>query len=345
MQRYSRHMWALTDSQPYNCALMDYAVETFALSKAFVPRRGWRRFSRGQPVSAVEEVSLQVALGETFGLLGPNGAGKTTLVKMLCTLILPTAGAARVAGHNLRNPAAIRAAVGLVVTDERSFYWRLTGRQNLDFFAAMHALPRAAADARIAEVLDAVELSDRADAPFSHYSTGMRQRLAMARGLLHRPQILFLDEPTRSLDPVAQARLHRLLGQLARERGVTVFLITHDLAEAEKLCDRVAVMHKGQVRIAGTPAELRRQLLPRQRYQIHVRHWSPETKAGLQQWLPDLAVEVTGSGARLRFEAADGDGLLDRVLDYLTAAAAGIDAIEGQPPSLEDVFADVTREA
>lgn len=324
---------------------MEYAVETFNLSKAFAPRRGWRRFSRARPVSAVNEVNLQVGQGETFGLLGPNGAGKTTLVKMLCTLILPTAGGARVAGYTLDRPAAIRAGVGLVVTDERSFYWRLTGRQNLHFFAAMHGLYERAAYERIAEVLDAVELSDRADTPFRHYSTGMRQRLAMARGLLHRPQILFLDEPTRSLDPTAQARLHRMLVQLARERGVTIFLITHDLAEAEKLCDRVAVMHQGQVQIAGTPADLRRQLVQRMYYQIRVRRWHPEMKTELRQWVPALAVETAGSGALLRFEATDGDDLLDNVLGYLTAATAGIDSIEGQPPSLEEVFAYVTREA
>jgi ABC-2 type transport system ATP-binding protein len=144
---------------------------------------------------------------------------------------------------------AIRAAVGLVVTDERSFYWRLTGRQNLELLClALWLAGSCEAEQRVAEVLTAVEMTERAEDQFGHYSTGMRQRLAMARSLLHRPQILFLDEPTRSLDPGAQVRLHQLLQQLAGERGVTIFLITHDLSEAEKLCERVAVMHQGRVR-------------------------------------------------------------------------------------------------
>lgn len=324
---------------------MQYAVETFNLSKAFAPRRGWRRLSRVRPVSAVQDVNLQIAAGETFGLLGPNGAGKTTLVKMLCTLILPTSGGAKVAGHSLDHPAGIRAGVGLVVTDERSFYWRLTGRQNLDFFAAMHGLQGAAAQDRITDVLAAVELGDRADVPFSHYSTGMRQRLAMARSLLHRPQILFLDEPTRSLDPVAQTRLHRLLQQLAGQRGVTIFLITHDLAEAEKLCERVAVMHEGRVKVVGTPAALRRQIVRRLRYRVRVHRWQPEIEAQLREWLPELTLEAGGNQVWLHFEAAEGDGVLNQVLDYLTTSGVGIDSIEGAPPTLEEVFSYFTGEA
>ncbi|MDT8305256.1 MAG: ABC transporter ATP-binding protein [Anaerolineae bacterium] len=290
-------------------------------------------------------MSLQIAAGETFGLLGPNGAGKTTLVKMLCTLILPTSGSAQVAGYSLGQPAGIRAGVGLVVTDERSFYWRLTGRQNLAFFAAMHGLQGAEAKERMVEVLAAVELEDRADAPFSHYSTGMRQRLSMARSLLHRPQLLFLDEPTRSLDPVAQARLHRLLQQLASERGVTIFLITHDLAEAEKLCERVAVMHEGQVKVVGSPAALRRQIVRHLSYRVRVHRWQPAFEAQLRQWLPGLAVEAGTGHTWLRFEAAEGDGVLDRILDYLRTSGVGIESIEGAPPTLEEVFSYFTGEA
>lgn len=323
---------------------MHYAVETWSLSKTFPPRRGWRRLARGRPTTAVQEVSLQVAVGETFGLLGPNGAGKTTLVKMLCTLILPSGGAAQIAGHSLAQPAAIRAAVGLVVTDERSFYWRLSGRQNLSFFASLYGLQGAEAQQRVAEVLSAVEMTERAEEQFSHYSTGMRQRLAVARSLLHRPQLLFLDEPTRSLDPGAQARLHQLLQQLAADRGVTIFLITHDLAEAEKLCGRVAVMHEGRVRAIGSPAALRQQLDRRLRYQIRVQAWQPALQPALLQWAPDLTVQDEPEAAVLRFEAAESVGALEAVLDCLRAAGVGIRSIEGTPPTLEEVFAHYTAE-
>jgi ABC-2 type transport system ATP-binding protein len=336
-------MWALFRAGPYNCRVQ-YAVETFNLSKAFPPRRGWRRLARGRPIAAVQDVNLQVAPGETFGLLGPNGAGKTTLVKMLCTLILPSAGTARIAGHSLDHPLAIRAAVGLVVTDERSFYWRLTGRQNLNFFAALHGLQGTEAAQRVDEALSAVAMTERAEEQFSHYSTGMRQRLAMARSLLHRPQILFLDEPTRSLDPGAQLRLHQLLQQLAGERGVTIFLITHDLAEAEKLCERVAVMHQGRVRAVGSPVALRQQLARRLLYHVRVQEWQPGLEPALREWAPGLAIEGGQEAAVLRFEAAESDGALEAVLDCLRSASVRIRSIEGTPPTLEEVFAHYTAE-
>jgi ABC-2 type transport system ATP-binding protein len=323
---------------------VQYAVETVNLSKAFPPRRGWRRLSRGRPIAAVQDVNLQVAPGETFGLLGPNGAGKTTLVKMLCTLILPSAGTAQIAGHSLANPAAIRSAVGLVVTDERSFYWRLTGRQNLSFFASLYGLHGAEAEQRVAEVLTAVEMTERAEDQFGHYSTGMRQRLAMARSLLHRPQILFLDEPTRSLDPGAQVRLHRLLQQLAGERGVTIFLITHDLSEAEKLCERVAVMHHGRVRAIGSPAALRQQLARRLSYQIHVQNWQPALVPALRELAPGLTIEEGPDAAALCFNAAESGSALEAVLDCLLSAGVRISSIEGTPPALEEVFAHYTAE-
>ena len=200
---------------------MDIAVEINRLTKHFDKPQGWRRLANFKPVTAVQEVSLTIPRQELFGLLGPNGAGKTTLVKMLCTLILPSRGEATVAGYSLEQDAAIRAAVGLVVADERSFYWRLTGRRNLMFFAAMHRLFGREAQRRVEQVLADVDLLDRAGDRFSNYSTGMRQRLAIARSLLHQPEILFLDEPSRSLDPTATQHLHTLIQRLLEKQGVT----------------------------------------------------------------------------------------------------------------------------
>ena len=227
------------------------AIETNGLSKTFEPPQGWRKLRRsGGGITAVQNVSLRIPEGELFGLLGPNGAGKTTLTKLLCTLILPTAGQANIAGHTLQNTRAIRAAVGLVVTDERSFYWRLSGYRNLQFFAALHGLYGTAADERIRYLLPIVGLSEAAERRFSEYSSGMKQRLAIARALLHQPRILFLDEPSRSLDPTATFQLQLLIKDL-QAQGVTIFLITHDLAEAEKLCERVAVMDGGEVQVGA----------------------------------------------------------------------------------------------
>lgn len=299
---------------------------------------------RQRTTSAVEDVDLRVERGELFGLLGPNGAGKTTLVKMLCTLILPTRGGATVAGYPLQQAAEIRAAVGLMVTDDRSFYWRLSGRENLTFFAALHRIHGASARRRVDEVLEQVAMTAHADARFSEYSTGMKQRIALARCLLHRPRILFLDEPSRSLDPVATRRLHDLLQQLIEERDVTIFLITHNLAEAEKLCERVAVMNRGRIRTIGEPVALRKRLRQRLQYDLLVEALPVERRDELRALAPDLVVAPSESQTRLRFSLTTSDAALTDLLDRLRAWGTTIYSIESQAPSLDEVFAHFTDE-
>lgn len=323
---------------------MDAAITTQDLTKQFAPARGWRRLARRQAASAVEDVNLHVERGELFGLLGPNGAGKTTLVKMLCTLVLPTRGDATVGRFPLRRAAEIRAVVGLMVTDDRSFYWRLSGRENLRFFAALHRIHGALAEKRIEEVLDQVDMTAAADQRFSNYSTGMKQRLALARCLLHRPEILFLDEPSRSLDPVATQRLHVLLQRLIRERDVTIFLITHDLAEAEKLCQRVAVMNKGRIRAIGKPGDMRKQLTRHLQYDILAQNVPPAIEAGLRNLAPDLTINVSSDHSRLRFSLPTADMAITNVLDFLRKHDIAIHSIEGSAPSLDEVFAHYTRD-
>lgn len=210
---------------------MPFTIETLELTKQFPRNKGlWgfipsSRYSRA--VTAVDNVNLTVGRGELFGLLGPNGAGKTTLIKLLCTLIVPTSGTARVNGYDLQQEEAIKASVGLVSGDERSFYWRLSGRRNLEFFASLHRLTAQQRHRRVEDVLGLMELRDVADETFQTCSTGMRQRLSIARGLLNNPEILFLDEPTKSLDPIATRHLHDFIkDRLVGERGVTVFLTT-----------------------------------------------------------------------------------------------------------------------
>ncbi|MCB8942603.1 MAG: ABC transporter ATP-binding protein [Ardenticatenaceae bacterium] len=316
------------------------AIETTQLSKVYERPSRWQRFMAAKPVTAVADITLTIPHGELFGLLGPNGAGKTTLVKMLCTLILPSSGSATVAGHSLTAAGKIRAAVGLVVSDERSFYWRLSARRNLDFFAAMYGLQGTAARSRIETVLAQVNLSHVADRRFSNFSSGMRQRLAIARSLLHQPRLLFLDEPTRSLDPNATQSLHDLLFQLRAEQNLTIFLVTHDLAEAEKLCDRVGLMHNGRLQTIGHPASLRQQLRPQRHYSLHLGPHTNDILPDLQQINPNCQL----TNGRLTFYATEEDGVLTAVLRHLHQHHIPIHTIEATTPTLEEVFTYFTQE-
>ena len=190
-----------------------YSIETRDLTKSFVLYRGFldaiRRSGNRDILTTLDRVNIKVQEGEVYGLLGPNGAGKSTLIKILCTLILPSEGEAYVNGYDVvKEGQQARESLGFVTTDERSFYWRLSGRENLQFFATLYNLPQSVVRSRTEELLDVVRLKHRADEPFYSYSAGMKQQMAIARGLLNDPAVLFMDEPTRSLDPGAARRSH-----------------------------------------------------------------------------------------------------------------------------------------
>ena len=207
------------------------------------------------PVPVLHDVSLEVGPGEIVGLVGPNGAGKTTLIKIISTLLTPTAGRVGVDRFDtVSQPLEVRRRVGLVLADDRSLYWRMTGHDNLRFFAAMHGLPRQAGRQRSGELMARVGLEHRDKLVFG-YSSGMRARLSIARALLHRPPLLLLDEPTRALDPLASADVGELLRELALE-GVSSLLSSHRLDELESVCDRIVVVTGGVVRFTGTPAQM-----------------------------------------------------------------------------------------
>lgn len=326
------------------------AIEAHGLVKRFPRAQGWRDLARMLPqwrdrqdIIALDGVDLVVRRGEVFGLVGPNGAGKTTLIKVLCTLILPTAGHARVNGYDLQQEQAIRASVGLVAGDERSFHWRLSGRDNLVFFGRLHGLGRRRAAERAEELMAQVGLAEVADRWFQTYSAGMRQRLAIARGILHAPAILFMDEPTLSLDPNATRRIHALIrDELVGRQGTTVFLATHRLDEATALCDRVAILDRGRVRACGTLAELRGLLRGGQRYEIVVRGLAQPQQA-LNGLPSDLGIQVhTGADTRLTFSTLDHSDALQHVLERVWTAGGTIQAVHSQPVSLDEVFALVT---
>jgi len=233
------------------------AILVHNLTKRFPVRRQWaemvRRPFRHRWARALDGVDLEVKQGEVFGLLGANGAGKTTLLKILCTLLVPTRGRAAVNGYDVVEAARkVRQVVGYCLDTERSFYYRLTGTQNLAFFATLNNLTSREATTRITEVLNMVELNGAANAPFMTYSKGMQQKLGLARALLTNPAILLLDEPTKSLDPGAATEFRRFLRHTVAEGlGKTILLVTHSLEEARECCDRAAIMDQGRIAFQG----------------------------------------------------------------------------------------------
>ncbi len=240
-----------------------YALRARELVKDYPrPGRGMRSFflpswSR-EKVRALDGVSLSVSRGSIFGLLGTNGAGKTTFMKIAFGLLLPTSGTVEVLGQE-PSRRGVRARMGMVLGDERSFYWRLSGRRNLEFFAALHDMGRAAAAERIETLSGLMDMSPYLDVPVSDYSAGMRQKMAVARALLHDPEVLFLDEPTRSLSPEAAYPLRDFISrELVERQGKSVVLATQDMEEAGRLCREVAVLHRGRLLFLGPMEELLR---------------------------------------------------------------------------------------
>lgn len=317
---------------------MAKTIETQNLTRRFT-----RRGRNGDPwFTAVDEVSLTLGEGEIFGLLGLNGAGKTTLVRMLCGLLPPSSGRATVLGLDVVNQAGlVRAAVGLCSGEDRSFFWRLTARQNLEFFAELHGLGFGERRGRVADLLDLFGLSEAADQPLGQFSTGMRQRLSLARSLLHRPRILFLDEPTRGLDLQASERLWATIReQLTSKDGVTVFLTTHQPHEAQRICHRVGILHHGRLPVVGEPGALRQQFGLADQYQIHLLGLTREQLESLFPEWPAISCENVNGQTILAFKT-DEKLTIAEALRRLQAFQAQITAIEHTPPSLAEVVRQV----
>lgn len=215
---------------------------------------------RNRGVLALDGVDLEIEAGRCFCLMGPNGGGKTTLIKILSTLVLPDGGRAFVNGNDVvKSPDKVKASIGYALNEERSFYWRLTGRQNLDFFATLNGIRPENRKPKIAEVLKLTGLEHASEMRFNTYSTGMRQMLAFARALLADPEILFIDEPTRSLDPKAAAKIGKFIREQVVDReGKTVFWATHNLAEAREFAQFMAILDKGKIKAFGSLARLTR---------------------------------------------------------------------------------------
>ncbi|HYE65109.1 MAG TPA: ABC transporter ATP-binding protein [Pyrinomonadaceae bacterium] len=299
------------------------------------------------PIEALRDVSFDVLEGEIFGLIGRNGAGKTTLAKIVATLVQPTSGTVNVKGHDsVLDEERVRAQVGLSTAEERSFYWRLTVEQNLMFFARLYGLGDPEARGRIAELLARFELEEMARRRFGELSTGNKQRLAFARAMLAKPPVLLLDEPTRSLDPLAAARMRALISTLANQRPpVSILLTSHNLAEVEELCDRVAIISRGQIRALDTPQNLRRLHKQTERVHLSVRGISPEhAERAFAFDLEDLEISEQDQALAIAFTRETDDESLDRALRILHENGGSLLAFETQRATLLDVLESYERE-
>jgi len=321
------------------------AIKAKGLTKRF-PRTSRYRdllpFRNREWVMAVDNISLDIEEEGVFGLLGPNGAGKTTLIKMLCCLVLPTSGTAQVCGYDVvKEEPAVKKLVGLVSAEERSFYWRLTGRENLQFYASLYHLPRKLARKRISELLHLVGLTGEADIRFQNYSTGMRQKLAIARGLLSEPRVLFVDEPTRSLDPVSAQAVRCFLKEKVAGEGKTVVLATHNLSEAEQLCNRLAIMNHGRINALGSVPELRSLFQTKEKCRMQVRRFSDAIRSQLCliDGILDCRVTDQYDGfANLELMISKRSAVLPRVLQTMVHGGAEVcDCQLGELP-LEEIF-------
>jgi ABC-2 type transport system ATP-binding protein len=309
---------------------MHAAIATAELVKTYPAGRG------APPVRALDGLTLTVESGTVFGLLGPNGAGKSTAVKILSTLSRPDSGSAHVAGVDvLREPEQVRFRIGLV-GQKASSDPMSTGRENLVLAARIQGLSASAATTRAAELLDRFDLADAADRLAKTYSGGMARKLDVAIGLVHRPSVLFLDEPTTGLDPEARSQMWAEITRLTAER-VTVLLTTHYLDEADRLADRLAIIDHGRLVVEGTPEELKRQL---HGDTVHVdldsaaaAHSAAATLAGATG-----LTEVTVDGASVRARAGSAAGAIPAVLALLENAGLAVVSVRVARPSLDDVY-------
>ncbi|HEY7877177.1 MAG TPA: ABC transporter ATP-binding protein [Gemmatimonadaceae bacterium] len=337
---------------PSAAAVRPVTVVLDGLSKRFPVRRGWmdmlRHPRRVTYTPVLREVSAQVREGEFFGLLGPNGAGKTTLFKMLATLILPDAGTATIAGYDIVQEAPnVRHVLAPVIADERSLYWRLSASENLELYGALQGLDRAAARERSNELLRIVGLEETNLKMVASFSSGMKQRLLIARALIGAPRVLLLDEPTRSLDPVSARQFRTFLREeIAGRQRCTVLLATHNAEEALELCDRVAVLDRGRLLATGTTAQLSRDIGD-ERYRLSTRDPHHPGLAALAE--RGVARDVEGRGTddegwfQVEMEIPGGAERAAQVLAFLTEQGLPISRFERVTLSLADLIERIVQ--
>ena len=346
----------------YNKKSEVFSIQTMNLTKRFAKKRhrgifSFLRKNHSQNMKkddditvALNKVSIRIRPGELFGLLGPNGSGKTTMIKCLSTILIPDEGTAIVNGFDTsKETSMVRASLGMVVGGERTLYWKLTARDNLTYFASLYKMERKHAKKRIEELLEAFHLADRADERLEDYSTGMRQKVAIARALLHDPPILLLDEPTLGLDPNFARQIRILIKELSEKHGKTVLLTTHYMDEADQLCDRVAFINKGNIVAVDTPNRLKARVKETELVEVAVYRPPADIEKVIMSLLPDVEVvklipgdEDAGNPSRIKVIGGTAEENVGTIIDALRKENVRIGGLNVGVPTLEDVFVKLT---
>jgi ABC-2 type transport system ATP-binding protein len=316
------------------------AIETTDMHRTYRSRTGLLR-SSVKEVEALKGISLSIEKGQLFGLLGPNGAGKTTTIKILTTLLLPTSGQARVLGHDVAKDArAVRRRIGYVFGGDRGLYERLTARDNLRYFAELYGVPPRQQASRIGQLLELVGLNGRERELVEGYSRGMRQRLHIARGMLHDPDVIFLDEPTIGIDPVGARELRQTIAGLTAA-AKTVLLTTHYMFEADELCDEVAVIDGGRIVALGSPADLKGKVSGGRVLEVEV-YGLPDHAVEAIQAVPGVrgvVVETRDQAQVLSVRLVPGAEITHDVLRCLDGESVG--KVAAREPTLEDAYVEL----
>ena len=325
------------------------AIIASNLTKIFLTkkRRGRLPFAGEKvKIKALDGLNLRVKEGEILGLLGPNGAGKTTLIKILNTLIIPDSGTAKVNGYDiLKEPVKVRESVGVMLTGERTLYWKLTGRENLLYFSKLYHVPKDLARRRIDELLALTGLEEKADELVENYSSGQRVRLGFAKALINDAPIMFFDEPTMSLDPQFSRRIRNTIRWLNEEKGKTILLATQNMFEADELCHTVSIIDQGKIIVTGSPNELKAKLLEKRSIKVIARNLSlreiyNENLSNDVKWT--IKENDDGQSIILQAIVEDEESALSELLDMITRHSGRVVNVTVSEPSLEDVFLKFT---
>jgi len=305
---------------------MEYIIETKDITKKY------------DDFTAVNGVNLKVPKNSVYGVLGPNGAGKTTLISMLCTILHPTSGSAKVNGYDVsRNPKEVRESIGIVF-QSRALDDMLTGREHLQMHASLYGVPKDVREKRIEDILDLIALGKKADEFVKTYSGGMKRRLEIGRGLIHHPKVLFLDEPTLGLDPQTRESIWEYIKELNQHQDVSVLMTTHYMEEADRLCDEVAIINQGQIITSDSPRNLKRELKA-DTITMQVDKLEEFTK--LVEKL-DFVTETFVMDSEIKLMVERGENLVAELVNFANQNNIFVYSIELEHPNLEDVFLKYT---